>query len=165
MRGLISTIALVVVLAGLGGYIYFVDSKRPAGGVEEKQKVFAVEADKIEEMTVTADGETSTLRKADGAWKMTAPLAVDADTSEANSLTSAISSLEINRVIDENAANLAEYGLAAPRIKVAFKGAAGAAGEIHLGDKTPTQSDVYAVRAGEKRVLLLQGYQETAFGK
>jgi hypothetical protein len=165
MRGLMSTIALVLVLAGLGAYIYFVDSRRPAGGVEEKQKVFAVESDKIEEITVTADGETSTLRKADGAWKMTAPVAVDADTTEATSLASAISSLEINRVVEENASNLAEYGLAEPRIKVAFKGAAGAAGEIHLGDKTPTQSDVYAVRPGEKRVLLLQAYQETAFGK
>jgi len=165
MRGLISTIALVLVLAGLGAYIYFVDSKRPEGGVDEKQKVFAVESDKIEEVTVTSEGETSTLRRTDGVWKMTAPLAVDADATEATSLTSAISSLEINRVIDENAANLAEYGLAEPRIKVAFKGAGGAAGEIHLGEKTPTQSDVYAVRPGEKRVFLLQAYQETAFGK
>ena len=30
MRGLTSTLILVVVLAGLGGYIYFVESKRPA---------------------------------------------------------------------------------------------------------------------------------------
>src|SRR5687767_11802303 len=165
MRGLVSTIALVLVLAGLGAYIYFVDSKRPEGGVEEKQKAFTVESDKIEEITVTAEGETSTIRKADGSWKMTAPLAVDADANEASGLATAIASLEINRVIEENAANLAEYGLAEPRIKVAFKGPDGAAGEIHLGDKTPTQSDVYAVRPGEKRVFLVQAYQETAFGK
>jgi len=31
MRGLKSTIALVVVLAGLGAYIYFVVSKMPEG--------------------------------------------------------------------------------------------------------------------------------------
>ncbi len=31
MGGLTSTLVLVVVLAGLGGYIYFVDSKRPDG--------------------------------------------------------------------------------------------------------------------------------------
>ena len=30
MRGLTSTLLLVVVLAGLGAYIYFVDSKKPA---------------------------------------------------------------------------------------------------------------------------------------
>ena len=32
MRGLRSTIALVVVLIGLGAYIYFVTWKRPEGG-------------------------------------------------------------------------------------------------------------------------------------
>ena len=34
MRGLTSTILLVVVLAGLGGYIYFVENKKPAGGAD-----------------------------------------------------------------------------------------------------------------------------------
>ena len=61
MRGLTSTLILVVVLAGLGGYIYFVDSKRPAasadGSSATKEKVFTVEADKINELRVTYQGE------------------------------------------------------------------------------------------------------------
>ena len=69
MRGLTSTIILVLVLAGLGAYIYFVDSKKPAGGLEEKQKVFTVEADKINEVTVTAENETTSLKKENGTWK------------------------------------------------------------------------------------------------
>ena len=48
MRGLTTTIILVLVLAGLGAYIYFVESERPAGGIEDREKVFAVEADQIE---------------------------------------------------------------------------------------------------------------------
>ena len=96
-------IALVVVLAGLGAYIYFVDSKRPAAGIEEKEKVFAVEADKIEEITVTSDAETSTLRKVDGTWRLTAPIEADADQTEISSLASSLSTLEVNRVVDENA--------------------------------------------------------------
>ena len=95
-------LALIAVLAGLGGYIYFVDAKRPASAIAEKEKVFAdLTADKIEEISVTSDGESSTLRKADGAWKMTAPIAADADQNEISTLTSNLSSLEINRVIDE----------------------------------------------------------------
>ena len=53
MRGLTSTLILVAVLAGLGGYIYFVDSKRPAPGPEgdaAKSKVFSVDAEKIDEL-------------------------------------------------------------------------------------------------------------------
>jgi hypothetical protein len=165
MRGLTSTIILVLVLAGLGAYIYFVDSKRPASGIDEKQKVFAVEADKIEEVTVTAEGETTTLKKENGAWKITAPIAADADSNEVSSLTSALSSLEVNRVVDENASNLGEFGLAEPRVKVAFKAQGGGSGELHLGEKTATQSDMYAVKPGEKRVFLVQAFQESSLAK
>jgi hypothetical protein len=165
MRGLTSTIILVVVLAGLGGYIYFVDSKRPASGLEEKDKVFTVEADQLEEITVTAEGQTTTLRKTDGTWKITAPAAIDADANEVSGLTSALTGLEVNRVVEENAANLAEYGLAKPRIMVAFKAQGGASGELHIGDKTATSSDMYAMKPGEKRVFLVPSFQDTSLAK
>lgn len=165
MRGLTSTIILVVVLAGLGGYIYFVDSKRPAAGVEERDKVFTVEADNLEEITVTSEGESTTLRKSDGTWKIAAPINADADQNEVSGLTTAITGLEVNRVVDENAANLADYGLANPRIKIAFKASGGASGELHIGDKTPTQSDMYATKPGESRVFLVPAFQETSLAK
>jgi Domain of unknown function (DUF4340) len=164
MRGLTTTIILVLVLAGLGAYIYFVESERPAGGIEDREKVFAVEADQIEQVTVTAKGETTTLTKTDGVWKITAPVTADADSTQVSSLTTAISALEINRVLDENASNLAEFGLADPRIKVAFK-AGGTSGEIHFGETTPTQGDMYAVKPGQPRVFLVAAHQETSLAK
>ena len=166
MRRLINMLVLVVLLAGLGGYIYFVDSKRPAtGGLPDKEKVFAVEADKLEEITVTSDNETSTLRKVDGTWRLTAPVQAEADQSAVSSLSSGLSSLEVNRVVEENAGDLGQYGLANPRISVAFKAEGGASGHLQLGDKTATQSDLYAVKAGEKRVFLVQAFQESTFAK
>lgn len=165
MRGLTTTVLLVLVLAGLGAYIYFVDSERPAGGAEQREKVFAVEADQIQEMTVFAKGESTTLSKADGVWKITAPLAADADATEASNLATAIAGLEINRVLDENPSNLADYGLAEPRIRVAFKAEGGGGGEVHFGETTPTQGDVYAMKAGEPRVFLVAAYQDTALAK
>ena len=41
MRGLKSTLALLVVLIGLGAYIYFVTLNQPADGGTGQQKVFA----------------------------------------------------------------------------------------------------------------------------
>ena len=158
-------IALVLVLAGLGAYIYFVDSKRPASGVEEKSKVFTVEADKVEEVSVTTDGESSTLRKVDGTWQMTAPIQADADQSAISSVTNALATVEVNRVVEENASDLSPYGLAKPRITVAYKATGGAEGQLAIGDKTPTNSDVYAMKPGEKRVFLVAGFNETTFGK
>ena len=72
MRGLRSTIALVVVLAGLGAYIHFVTWKQPEAGASDskQEKVFAaLESDKIEEVKVKSDkGDTTTVRSvvADG---------------------------------------------------------------------------------------------------
>jgi hypothetical protein len=163
MRGAWSTLALVGVLAALGAYIYFVDSERPASGIEEKQKVFTVQADTIEEVTISADSESATVRKTDGTWKLTAPVQADADQNELSTITNAIASLEVNRVVDENAADLVQYGLGNPRIVIDFKAAGGASGQLHLGDKTATQSDLYAVKPGEKRVFLVQAYQESTF--
>src|SRR5690554_1995902 len=117
MRGLWSTLALVLILAGLGGYIYFVDSERPAAGVEVKDKVFTLEADSLREIRVTSDGETSVLSKSDDGWKLTEPVDADADATEASSLVTNLASVEINRVLEENASDLEPYGLASPRVR------------------------------------------------
>jgi hypothetical protein len=64
MRGLRSTIALFVVLIGLGAYIYFVTSKLPEGTTEAaREKVFpALNGDAVDEITVqSGTGETTSL--------------------------------------------------------------------------------------------------------
>jgi hypothetical protein len=169
MRGLTSTLLLVVVLAGLGAYIYFVDSKRPAasadGSSETKEKVFSVESEKINELRVTAQGETSLLRKDAGGWKMIEPVPVDADPPEAIGIASALTNLDIVRVVDDNATNLEQFGLAEPQISVAFKAEGGAAGTLKLGNKNATQGEIYALRNDEKRVFLVAAFQESSFNR
>src|SRR5438270_9515172 len=150
MRGLKSTIALIVVLAGLGGYIYFVTWKQPEGGADsgkKQEKVFAsLDAGKIEEVKVTsAAGDATTVKKEAGGWQVVQPLSAKADESEVSGLTSALASSEVVRVIDENPTSLNEYGLSNPRIEVDFK----AAGDkdyrkLLVGEKTATGSDLYA---------------------
>lgn len=172
MRGLKSTLALIVVLAGLGAYIYFVDNQRPASTsgaagttAETREKVFNVEADKVEEVRVTADKETTLLKKTEGTWRIVEPAQVDADQTEASGLTTSLTGIEMGRVVEENAADLARYGLADPKIKIAFKAQGGGGGEIYLGDKTATTTDMYAVKAGETRVFLVPSFQENSFNK
>jgi hypothetical protein len=169
MRGLTSTLILVVVLAGLGGYIYFVESERPAptgiDGGPANEKVFTLEPDKINELKLTYQGQTSLLRKGEGGWKMIEPTAVDADPPEAISLAQAIERLEMTRVIDENPSDLAQFGLANPPIVVEFKGEGGMAGTLKLGNKSPTQGDMYAMKNDEKRVFQVSSFQETNFNR
>jgi hypothetical protein len=96
---------------------------------------------------------------------MTEPEATDADVTEASSLATNIASMEQTRVVDENAGDLAPYGLAEPRLRIAFKAEGDKSGEVHLGDKTPTQGDVYAVKPGTRKVFLVSSYLETTFDK
>ena len=172
MRGLRSTIALIVVLAGLGGYIYFVTWKLPEGGADPNakklDKVFTgYEADKLEEIKVTsAAGDATTLRKEGGAWQVTQPLTAKADESEVSGITSALGQMEVVRVIDENPATLNDYGLSNPRIQIDFKGA-GDKGyrKLLVGDKTPTGSDLFAKRNDETKVFLISASQETSLNR
>src|SRR3954453_15661655 len=171
MRGLKSTIALVVVLAGLGAYIYFVVAKMPEGGApaadaRKQEKVFAtVQADKIDEVKVsTAAGDTTTLKKDGTAWKITQPAEMAASESEGSQLTSALGQVDITRVIDENPSNLNDYGLSNPRVEVDFK----AAGDkdyrkLYIGEKTPTGGDFFAKRNDEKKVFLIPAGEEPSF--
>ena len=61
MRGGRSFLILLVLALGLGGYAYFVESKRDLSDPKTvKAKVFGLEAGKIEEVKVTsASGETT----------------------------------------------------------------------------------------------------------
>src|SRR5687768_4605101 len=122
MRGLTSTIVLVVVLAGLVGYIYFVDAGRPSSGADAKPKAFDVTAENIEEVQVkNASGETARLQRVNTTWQLTEPQKVAADEAAVASMTGSLASLEVQRVVDENPSDLKQYGLNPPRLDVAFR--------------------------------------------
>src|SRR5437868_51376 len=121
MRGLRSTIALVVVLGGLGAYIYFVTWKQPEAPDTGKKldKVFAVASDKIDELKITsASGDATTLKKEGGAWKLVEPVAASADESEVGGITNALATADLVRVVDQNPSNLNDYGLSNPRMAI-----------------------------------------------
>jgi uncharacterized protein DUF4340 len=163
-----STLALVVVLGGLVGYIYFVDSKSEPGGTTVKEKPFgSLQADDVEEVQVkSADGETTRVQKSDGKWQVVEPVKADADASELTTIASSIATLEINRVVDENASDLKQYGLEPARVEVAFR-SKGQKDLKHLqiGEKTPTGSDLYARFPDQKRVFLVSSFLDTTFNK
>lgn len=169
MRGLWSTIASVLVLVGLGAYIYFVTWKMPADEPGEKlEKVFAsLQADTIDEVTIAlASGESTTMKKDNGVWQMSQPVAAKVDESEIGGITSGLSSIEIVRVVDENPTDLNDYGLSNPPMAVSFKAAGGTEPRtLLIGDKTPTGGDLFAMRGSDKRVFLVSSQQETTFKK
>jgi hypothetical protein len=162
-----STLILLAILAALAG-VYFYSESHPPAETEVKDKAFTnVKADDIEEVRITlADGDASRLQKGDGRWQLVDPVKADADASELSSITSGLATLDIQRVVDENASDLKRYGLEPARIEVGFR----AKGDkdvrrLLLGEKTPTGSELYAALPGQKKVFLVNSFVESTFNK
>ena len=167
MRSLRSTLVLIVILGGLVGYIYYLNKDQSAA-TDSKEKAFAsAKAEDIEDVQIkAADGQTTRVQKADGTWKITAPEAAPADQGELSSITSSLATLDIQRVVDENAGDVKQYGLEPARIEIEFK----AKGDkeprrLQLGEKTPTGGDLYARFPGQKRVFLVSSFVDSTFNK
>jgi Domain of unknown function (DUF4340) len=169
MRGFRSLAVLVALLGGLVAYIYFVDAKKPVEpeGTEKRDKVFTVEADKIDSLTVKAsNGEVTALKKANNAWELTAPTVGKADSSDVSGITTNLSTVEITSVVDDKPKDLGPYGLSTPKVEIAFKAAGDKAEHrLKLGSKTPTGGDLYAQRGNDGRVFLIPAYLESSFDR
>jgi hypothetical protein len=167
MRGLRSTIVLIVVLGGLIGYIYYLN-RDGAPDADAKETAFAaVSADDIEEVQIkSADGETSRAQKTDGTWRLVEPIQAAADESELTSIASSLAALEMQRVIDENAPDLKQYGLEPARVEVSFRTKGDKdAKRILFGERTPTGGDLYARFPDQNRVFLVSSFLDSTFNK
>jgi hypothetical protein len=168
MRGMTSTIAGIVVLIGLAGYIYFVDSERPVGGEDAKERVFADTApDDVEEVEIAlAGGGRTKVQKVDGTWQVVDPVQVPADEGELSSIASSLATLDVQQEVDSAAGDLSVYGLEPPRVDISFrmKGAKEPK-RIHFGDKAPATGELYARLPDQKRVFLVPSYLESTFNK
>jgi hypothetical protein len=167
MRGGWSTLALLVVLAGLGGYIYYDSNRDPSSVSSGLEKAFPnAKSEQIEEITVRNDAGVTTTLKRDGSdWKISAPIDAKASSSDAVSIAGAVSGLELTRVVDENPTNLGEFGLEKPRIQIDFKGKDVPEGHLYIGEKSPTGAGVYARKNDDKRVFLIAAYHESTFNR
>lgn len=123
---------------------------------------------KINQLEVkSAAGEVTALRKdASGNWTIVQPAQAPADRNSVSEVVTNLANLEEDRVVDENASDLKAYGLAEPRLDVAFH----VEGEkepkrILVGDKTPTNMGMYAKLPSGNRVFLVGATLDTTLNK
>lgn len=164
MRGARSFILLLVIAAALGWYAYR-DSKKEISTGERHDKVFDVQADTIDEISIKSEsGDRTTLRKTGSDWQIVQPSPAQPDNAEVSGLTSNLASLEVQKVVDDNPADVKEYGLAEPRVAVDFK-AGGRQHRLLIGNKTPPGTDLYARLGDQKRVFLISSYLDSTFNR
>lgn len=160
-------LALGLLLA-LGVYYFLAEAGRPpVDDREKKPRVLTLDKSKVKEVEIAPkDGETIRLAKDAGSWRLTAPLSVAADGTEVEGLVSTLEGLEVESVVSQDGAGLANYGLEPPGLSVSIQQeGAGAPLRLLVGDEVPAASERYAKLATEPRVFTIPGHVGSALDK
>ena len=79
-----NTLIVLILLALVGGYIYFFQAGKPE---EETVKLFQIKADDITKIVLKYPGEEIELQRSGDQWKMVKPIKADADSAAISTLT------------------------------------------------------------------------------
>ena len=168
MRGGKSFFVLVVLALGLGGYAYFVESKKDTTSSTTKKDSFvAFDSSKVDELEVhAASGDDTKLKKAGSDWQITSPDAGPADNGDVNAVLTTLGSLDSSRTINDNPSSVKEFGLEPARFSVAYKLAGETAWhKVNFGNKTPTGADLYARIDGQPKLVTVGGFVEDSLNR
>jgi hypothetical protein len=159
------------VLAGLGGLLYWSNrseaAKATKGDPKAAPKILDLKETEIQQIEIRhRDGETTVVKRdGSGKWAITAPQPLAADQSAVGAITTAAAALSSDRVVDENASNLASYGLEPPRIGITLTMADGKTHVLRIGEDTPTDGGSYAMLDGDKRLFTIATFGKTSLDK
>ena len=151
------TLLMLVILAGLGGYLYVVEFPAAEHDIkqetEQKQLLTFPEAAITGLAVTTAQGPVQLTRADTGQWTITAPLQTEADTREVQALIRALVTGKVSRAVAERSAGLAPFGLEQPVTTVTVT--AGAQQDtLAIGDSGPLSNTLYVLRGSDGKVLL-----------
>src|ERR1051325_6977876 len=157
-KGLLVALAL---LAVLGGALWFSNrqeaKKASAKTSDTNPKILSVADDQIKEIRIEKAGAPPVVLARNDAkkWQITAPKPLPADQDAAGQVASTLASLNSDKLIEENAADLAPYGLNNPSMNVTVLRKDGKSDPLLVGDETPTGSGAYVKLANDPRVFTL----------
>ncbi|MBS0164629.1 MAG: DUF4340 domain-containing protein [Nitrospira sp.] len=148
---------MLVMLAGLGGYLYLVEF--PAKQQEEKQETAQKQLLPFPETTITgisvttAQGPIEIKLTEPGKWSIVAPLRTEADTREVQALVRALVTGTVTRTLEDQTTQLVAFGLEPPVTTITVT--AGTQQEaISIGDSGPLSNTLYVLRKSDHRILL-----------
>lgn len=160
-----------VILAGLGGAIWWSErdeaAKKAQPDVKAPPKILALTESDVKTIELQRAGEAATLLTKDdaGKWSITAPTGLVADSTAIATLSGSVTALASDRVIDENLADLAAYGLEPPVLSVKLTMKDGKSHRLRLGGATPDKSSVYASVDGDKRLFGMATFNKDGLDK
>jgi hypothetical protein len=165
-------IIAAVVLAALTGALYW-SNRHPASestakaSVDAPPKILSLKQDDISKLEIKKKGgEALVLARGDSnKWQITAPKTLGADQEAVSSLLSSVSSLNSDRLVEDKAVDLNQYGLAQPALELDVISKDAKPRTLLLGDDTPAGNAVFAKLEGDPRVFTIASYNKSSIDK
>jgi hypothetical protein len=166
-RGLL---VAVVLLAALGGAAYWSTKKEKADAnkppADAPPKILNIPSDQFKEIDLKKkSGESTGVVKIEGKWQIMHPKPLPADQDSVGSLVSSLSSLTSDRLVEDKAGDLSQYGLNTPTEEVKITQKDGKGATLLLGDDTPTGSGVFARLDNDPRIFIVASYVKSSLDK
>ena len=165
-RGLYVATAVLIILGGLW---YWSQRRKPSDDTSKSETppaILKLDQNSVIRVELTKrDSPPIILEKSSGDWQITAPKPLRADQSAVSGLVSTLATLNSERLVEDQAANLAQYGVAPPALQVDVAGKDKKSEKLLIGDDTPTGGAVYAMLAGDPRVFTIASYTKTSLDK
>jgi hypothetical protein len=165
----LATAALV--LAILTWFLYWSERHKPADetsrlSADTPPAILKLDQNSISKLELKKkDADPIVLTKSgSGNWQITAPKQFRADQSSVTSIASTLSSLNSERVVEDKASNLQNFGLDQPVIEVDLT-AKDKTQKLLLGSDTPAGGAVYAMLVGDPRLFTVASYTKTSLDK
>jgi hypothetical protein len=161
-----------IVLAALAGTYYWSNHRKPtadttASSLPASPVILAVPQPDITGISINKKGATSVVlgKDASGAWTITSPKAYRADQDTINGILTTVSSLNADRLIDEKASDLSQYGLAQSTLEIDVMLKGNQTKKVLVGDDSPAGGGSFAMLAGDPRVYKIATFNKSALDK
>lgn len=153
-------IVAAVLLAGMGGLILWSNKheaeKAAQPAPDATPKVLSLKQADIRQIEIDRrSGENTVIKRNDvNSWQIIAPKTIATDSSLAEGLATAASSISSDRVVDDKVTDLATYGLAPAALTIKIDLNGGKTTTLLVGDESPSGS-VYAKVEGDPRLFTI----------
>ena len=159
-------------LAALSGALYWSNHHKPSEATakapaDAPPKILDLKQDNISRIDIRKKGtdDVALTRDASGNWQIVSPKSYRADQNAVSSLISSAASLNSDRLLDSNASNPAQYGLADPSFELDITEKNNSVHKLLIGDQAPAGNNSYAALAGDPRIFMLGSYSKTSLTK
>lgn len=155
------TIGLVIAAVILGGYMYFVESKKEAPTDTKDVEIWSMSDAKAKDITpvvITANGKTETYNRSGDDWKLASQPTRTVEKSGFENAFNNLKNLTATRKVEDKPSDLGKYGLKSPAVVVRW-GDENTKFKIEVGDKTPTGDAYYSHVIKDDGIYTIAAYK------